>query len=218
MAQSFPASVASFFNLLQISSGKVYLPAALEMSQTGAGEVFTADLGPRLWAGQVTLARRLHTDLAYVEAKLSLMQQAGAGFMAFDPRRTGPAYDPSGAILGAATVVINSLNSNHRDLTLSGLPAGYVITPGDYLGFSYGSSPVRYAMHQVVIGKTANGSGVTTAIEVTPYIRDGAAVGATVTLLRPTFKAVIVPGSVTASEGARVQSSGLSFGFIQTLR
>jgi hypothetical protein len=59
---------------------------------------------------------------------------------------------------------------------------------------------------------------VTGSIEVTPYIRPGGAALALVSLIRPTFKAVIVPGSVTPSDGAGVQSAGLSFAFTQTLR
>lgn len=218
MPLTFPVSTANFFATLPISTGKVYVPAVLETSQTAAGEVFTADLGARLWQGQVTLARRTHAALSVFEAKLSLMQQAGASFMAYDPRRVGPASDPTGAIITPYVVYIDTLNANKRELTLAGLPSGYVITPGDYLSFSYGSSPTRFAMHQVVTGATTSGLGVTGSIEVTPYIRPGAAALAPVSLIRPTFKAVIVPGSVTPSDGAGVQSAGLSFAFTQTLR
>lgn len=218
MALSFPLSAAAFFQTLQIASGRVHLPGLIEVSQTAGGEVFTADLGARLWAGQATLAPRNHAALAVFEAKLALMQQPGASFFAYDPRRVGPAYDPAGTILGASSPVIASLNGNARELTISGLPAAYVLTPGDYLAWAYGSSPTRYAMHQIVTGATASGGGVTGSIEVTPYIRAGAAVSAAVTLIRPAFKSVIVPGSVTPSDGGQVLSRGLSFAFQQTLR
>jgi hypothetical protein len=218
MAQTFPLAFASFFQTLEIQRGRVFLPDMVEMSRNGAGELLSASLGARLWRGEFTLAPRPHQTLAGVEAQLRALLQPGASFMVADPRVVGPASDPSGTILGAASVVIATLNVNNRELTLSGLPAGYVITRGDYLSFIYGSSPVRYAMHQVVVGGTASGAGVSPSIEVTPYIRAGAATGATVTLVRPRFKAVLDPRTFNPSDGAQVLSSGLSFGVIQTLR
>ncbi len=218
MALTFPLSLATFFNGLQIGQGAVYLPSAVEQNQSGDGELFTANLGPRLWKGSASILKRVHQQAASAEALLSILRQAGGSFFAADIRQNGPAADPTGAILGASSPVISTLNANTRDIRLSGLPAGYVLSRGDYLSFAYGSSPVRYAYHQIAVGSVANGSGVTGDIEVTPNIRPGAVVSTAVVLVRPYFKAQIIPDSYQPAAGQGVQSSGLTFSFIQTLR
>ena len=217
MALSFPLAT-TYFGGLQINQGRVYLPESLEINVTGGGEVLSNDLGERLWVGDVTIAPRPHRIMAAVEAQLSVLRQAGRSFFAFDPRVPAPISDPTGSILGASSPVIASLAVNNRELTISGLPAGYVLSAGDNLSFAYGSAPTRYALHQIVVGSTANGVGLTGLIEVTPLIRAGASVGASIVLIKPYCKAVYTPGSYQASTGGQVMSGGLSFSFIQSLR
>ena len=67
-------------------------------------------------------------------------------------------------------------------------------------------------------GATADGTGTTPAFEVVPSVRSGATVGATVELVTPVLKAVIVPGSVREGTMARSRRNGIAFDWIQTLR
>lgn len=115
-------------------------------------------------------------------------------------------------------MVIATLNGNSRELQLSGLPVGYVLTPGDMLAFSYATSPVRFALHRVVVGGAADGAGLSPSIEVVPHIRPGAAVGAAVTLVRAPCKVLLMPDSVNFGNRGRRHTSGISFSFMQTLR
>lgn len=217
MAISFPVAKVDFFNGLKVAACTFDLPGGLQMSRTAGGEIITADLGARLWRGTVTLADMRHADAVKVQAMLNRLTDSGASFLAYDPAHWRPAYDPTGALLGAAAVTINSLPTA-RELTLAGLPAGYVLTPGDYLSWNYGSSPVRRAFHQVVVGGTANGSGITPALEVVPEIRPGSAAGASVLINQPYCKAVVVPGSFKGRSSRPAISGGMQFDFIQTLR
>ena len=218
MAITFPIPVADYFAGLRIASASIYLPEAMEISQTGGGEILTADLGARLWRGSASMVPGLVADVAAAEARLSVLRQSGRSFFACPVGNAYPRADPDGSILGVSAPVIASLAANNRELTISGLPIGYVLSAGDFLSFSYGADPVRYAFHQVVVGSTADALGITGQIEVTPHIRPGAAVAAAVTLIRPAFKAVVIPGSYAAAMiGPRI-ASGQAFQFQQTLR
>lgn len=213
MAFSFPLTAAQFFNLLPIASARFWLPESMTMESTEGGEIFTADRGPRLWQAEFSLAPGHHATVDDREARLSMLAQAGRSFFAYDPRRRGPAADPTGAGLTGYSPTITA--STAREVTISGLPPGYKISRGDYLGWSYGSNPVRYALHRSVWEAVATAGGVAT-VEVTPNIRPGAT-GA-VSLVQPVCKMILVPGGYNPGAGAGVITTGATFRAQQTLR
>lgn len=219
MAYTLPLTAAQLMAILPIRDMVFDILEALEMSETGGGEILTADLGTRLWQGEVTLDDMQRDEAAKALAMLSAPRQAGASFMVHDVGRVFPRYDPTGAILGASSPTLHQVNANMRDIRLIGLPSGYRINRHDYLAFSYGTNPVRYALHRAVNFQQANGSGTFGGwLEVVPAIRPGYAIGANVTLIRPTCKAVIVPGSVNPGRRRATMTVGASFKFMQTLR
>lgn len=216
MALSFPLTAAQFMGLSRVQSARFWLPDGVVTEATEGGEVFSANRGPRLWQAEFVLARGHHSKVDFDEARLSLLAMPGASFLAYDPRRTGPQDDPEGAILGAAAPFISTVG--YRDIGISGLPAGYVLRRGDYIGWTYGSSPTRYALHRAVTTATASGLGVISAIEVVPPVRPGLTVGAAIALHRPVCKMVVEPGSVMAGVGSGMISAGATFRARQTLR
>jgi len=216
MALSFPLTAAQFMQMLRIQSARLWVPDAVVSEATEGGEIFTASRGPRLWQAEFTLAPGAHADIDFDEARLSLLTMPGASFFAYDPRRTGPRDDPDGTILGANAPTISSVA--YRDIGISGLPAGYVLRRGDYIGWSYGTSPIRYALHRAVSTATASGAGVISAIEVVPPVRPGLTVGTAVSLRRPVCKMVVQPGSVSVGVGSGMISAGATFRATQTLR
>lgn len=113
---------------------------------------------------------------------------------------------------------IRNISTDRRELRLQDLPPNYALSTGDYLSFTYGSDPTRYALHQVVFGNTADTRGRSTDwIEVTPAIRPGAAVGAAVTLYKPRMKAIVTDvGSFGSARSG--YNEGITFSFTQTLR
>lgn len=217
MPMTFPLALDDFFALLPVAEMMFHAPPQVIMNQTGGGEILTADVGPMLWTGQVTLGRMLQSETATPDVLLDLLAPAGRTFWAFDTRRPGPLADPKGLVLGSATPVIASL-PNAREMSISGLPGWYVLSRGDYLAFDYGI-PARRALHKVVTPVVeANAAGTTPVFEVTPMIRPGAVTATAVTLVRAACKARLIPGRVEKGMTRNSVTEGMSFAFTQTLR
>lgn len=218
MAYAFPLTTAQFMDILPIQEMVCDIPESLEISETGSGEVLRADLGTRLWRGTIKLADMLSAEADEVMAMLDLLRRANGSFMLYDARRPGPRLDSGGTILGAAAPTIMALHANSRDIRLQNLPASYPLRRHDYLAFSYGTNPTRFALHRLATQASANASGQTGWLEVSPSIRPGAVVGSAVTLIKPSCKAIILPRSLQPGRNQATLTRGVSFDFQQTLR
>lgn len=224
MALAFPVPLESFFADLPVQFSEPELTESYEMNETGYGEILTADLGTRLWQMKVSVRDGSYREIERVRARLNMLRQAGRTLIAHAIPGAFPQHDPNGSILGSNAPTLSSVAANMRDIRITGLPSGYRIYDGDYLSFQYGSNPVRYAFHQAIIPVVgtpyvqATTAGLTPAFEVTPNIRPGYATGAAVQLLRPRFKAMIVPNSTNLGRSGQQQTTGISFTLMQTLR
>lgn len=214
MALSFPLALTAFLDLLPVAELQFNLGESLVADQTGRGEVLTAALGARLWQGSLTLAPARFAALGQQRARIELVRQPGRAFLITDLSKAGPAADPTGAILGGAAPKMSGMQSGGRELRIKDLPPGYVLSDGDMLSFVYGATQ---ALHQIVVGGSADGAGLSSWLEVVPEVRAGWAVNAAVTLLRPVCRALIVPGSAGSAQMAGATGRGLSLQFIQTL-
>lgn len=215
-ALTFPLGAATFWDGLEIAALSFRLGEAMSASETGGGEVLTARMGTRLWSGEARIPPAQDQDQAL--ALIDLIRQPGAPFMVYDRRRQYAQADPGGAIQGAAVCRVASVAANAREITLTDLPAGYVLTLGDHLSIAYGSSPIRYFLARVVAGGTFAGSPAQVAIEVVPEIPAGVAADDVVSLVKPICKAVYIPESFSGVSRSLVLDSGFSFKWRQTLR
>lgn len=220
MALTFPLSLAAFADKLfgperSVSSVSWLLQDNRELSGLGSGQFLEADLAPALWAGEVTLRPFYHADARRIEALLNAVIRSKGDFYLYDPRLPAPSTDPKGTTLGASTVQINSL-PDAKSMSLKGLPPAYAIPAGSYLSFDYGT-PARRAFHEFSEDATANGSGVTPAFEVSPFIRTGAAVNQTVTLYKPAAKVRIKPGTLSVQSAQDPTFTTISFSVVQKL-
>lgn len=218
MAYVFPLTIPEFLGLLPISAMTFDLPESVEISETGSGEILTADLGTRLWQGEVTLADMTADEAAEAMAMIDVARRSGGCFMIHDVSRPYPRADLTGAGLGSAAPTLLSVAANSREIRLQGLPPNYQLRRYDYVAFSYGSNPVRHALHRIVAAESANSVGTTGLFEVVPNIRPGAIAGVAVTLARAACKAIIVPKSVQPGRRKATMTTGASFRWIQTLR
>ncbi|MGN6146873.1 MAG: hypothetical protein ACTHOP_25165 [Mesorhizobium sp.] len=214
MALTFPLSLAEFADKLGLLAAPLVLRDNRELSGMGSGQIIEADLSPSLWGADVTTRPWRAIDARRLEALANAVIRSKGSFYLYDPRKAVPAFDPGGAVLGASVVKIASL-PDAKSMGLKGLPADYKLSVGDHLCFDYGS-PARRAFHEIAEDVTADGSGVTGAFEVTPFIRPGAAVDLVVTLFKPAVKMRIVPGSLSIRP-VDAASSQISFSVVQKL-
>lgn len=205
----------TFFGGLKVASVQWSLQSAMSETTTRGGAVIRTGIGAALWTGRATLAPAYHRDAAAVEALLAELTQPGRSILAHDPRYNGPRLDPTGAILGASAPIVHALNADNRRLRVNGLPSGYVLSVGDYIGWQYGSNPVRYALHRVTSAATASGAGLTPLFSVTPNIRPGVTIGAAVAFVQPICKCLI---SARYGIGVPLVTQGAEITLIQTLR
>ena len=95
------------------------------------------------------------------------------------------------------------------------MPDSFQLSPGDYLGFQYGTRPTR-ALHMVVEPVTAFSSGVTPKFEIFPALRPGALVGAAVTLKRAPCEMILEPNQAPPV-GREMLASSVTFSAVQLI-
>ena len=215
MTISFPLGLSSFWDesFMNVRTGSISLTDVRKSNMTAGGVVLDASRGWRMWRGSAEITTQGNVNSMAVDALLSLLTRGGASFLVYDKRAPDLVNGaPSGCTL---TVVASDMVT----LTLGGFPASFQLVPGDALSFTYGSSPTKYAYHRVVnYPSPASGGGVISGVQVEPPIFPGYSLPASLTTVKASFKAKIVPGSLQPSVGKPGQaSSGARFDFAQTL-
>lgn len=210
MALSSPFTTAVLADLLRMSSVRLKLIGDQQLSGLGAGKIIVADLSPKYWEFEVSLINMENALASQVQGLIEALDEGINDFYLYDPRRAYPAADWGGTRLGGATVQIASLDSNNKELTLKGLPNGYVLSPGDMFHFDFGT-PTKRALHRIVNGGTVPSGGVSPTLEVRPHILPGAAVDAAVSLIKPAARCKMIPGSFDPGTARLMHTAGMAF-------
>lgn len=176
-------AITNLFAGVGIVDQRFQLVSRQEYSRTASGITIGRDLGPALWQATFTLNPIRHEDVRRIEARLNSLNGVTRGFYAGDIRGKMPYAYPNGVFND--TGVIASINANGRMLNLSGLPANFRITAGDYMEYNYGSGNTLTALLQVVNDVTATAGGVAANVEFRPVIPTGTVVGGAVRFKNP---------------------------------
>jgi hypothetical protein len=191
-ALTFPLDLATFADTLSITAGAFLLNKKVNISEMGSGVPLKSKNGADTWETEVNMVWATHVDSSAVEGLLDVLGDPGASFYLYDPRLVLPKADPdAGVSLAAASPVVDSVKPDNIRITISGLPANYKISRGDMLAIDYGS-PSRRALHRCISTVTADGTGLTGAIELQPHVQAGTAAGDTVTLIKAAAEMVLV--------------------------
>jgi hypothetical protein len=218
MSISFPRSLSDLADLLSIAAVQWGELRSETGSPVGSGEFLTHSLGPVLWTADVTSTPMPHAEAEQMRARIGALDGSSQAFYLFNPLMKYPQSDPGGANLGTATVTIDSINVNRKALKLAGLPAGYLLTIGDYFHVDYDSSPYRRALIQIAESATADGSGLTLEFEVRPHLRPGISAGASVSLIKPAAKVKVMPDTLAIEQAEDATMSRVRFSARQTLQ
>lgn len=212
--ETFPVALTSFYDLMNFQSSVFQLGTQDQASSIGSGEWVTQRLGPDLWRARYSTVPMTLPAMTGIQTWLNLVQSRNTLMLA-NPAAHYPQSDLDGTTLGASSVTVLAINADARRMSFTGLPVGYVLTAGDFVQINY-SSGARTALHQLVQGATANGSGATSQIEVRPIIRPGVAAADPVTLVKPAMKAKVAPGSIAIEPVSQIHQR-ISFEALQTL-
>ncbi|CAN7338941.1 hypothetical protein LJR251_001882 [Rhizobium rhizogenes] len=212
MAVSYPYSLPALADLLKISSVVWDIQRNDELSGSGDGRVWQAELAPPLWTGTVTLADMYNAEAKQIAARIRKLHGAQEALFLYDPLSKYPQADPDGTKLGAASVSIAVLGADNASLSLQGLPASYRLTVGDKMQIGYGG---RYAFLEVSETVVANGAGTTPVFGVFPHLPAGFSIGLGVVLLLPACKCIIMPGSHNPGTASGLITTEATFKIVQ---
>lgn len=245
MAHTFPMPADKFIDLMKIADA-VFTPARNDqVSGLGNGQPLNAEMASPLWKVDITTIAMSNDDAEAIAALVEVLERPGNDFYVYNPRKRWPRADKDGKIISGGMYLhtslawndnliwlnampwggpypslegkIASIASNNHQVSLSDLAPGYVISRGDMFAFEYGSvGQKRRALHRFGETVTATESGLTGQIEVYPHIRTGAGPGTSITLLYPSMRAKIIPGTYRISGSGPLHQT-ISFSAIQKL-
>jgi len=216
MALSFPLSFDAFMALVGLEDGMFSLSRNDQVSGLPNAPL-SAELASPLWRFDGTTGPIPNDAAESIAALFEMLEAPGRDFYIANPRKIGPRMDKSGAILGSATPTIHTLASNNRELRITGLPNGYVLSRGDMVAFDYGpTDQKRRAFHRLGGDVAALSGGLTPLVELTTFIRAGAAVGDPVYLAPATMRAKLIPGTYKPQQSGALHQR-FTFSAIQKL-
>lgn len=169
---------------------------------TRGGLVQVAAVGVDLWVASYETAPMREVEAEAWRAWLHSLRGGALFFKMCNPvRRYALAYPTGygaltragGGSFSAGTATLSAIATTRDTITLTTLPASFVLTVGDLVSIPFGSA--GRALHRVVEGATANGSGqATVTIEAT--IPLAVSTGVTVDLLKPWCNGVVDAKSI----------------------
>jgi hypothetical protein len=201
------------FDLCKVVDATFWPLNRQELSRSAGGRTQAKDFGTPLWRASFTTAPALRYDAADIEAALISLNGSVGSFLAYDVRRPYPRAHRAGDFTDAAEIGYLSPVDGFI-LGLSGMPQGFTLSPGDYIGFEYGGAPSR-SLHMVTEGSVFDGSGAA-VVRVFPAIPPGAALSAPVTFKRAPCEMILEPGGSPPSLRDMVASS-VTFTAIQII-
>ncbi|TYB83971.1 hypothetical protein [Oceaniovalibus sp. ACAM 378] len=164
-----------------------------ETSRTAGGVTLVKNMGPLLWQASYLTVPMRRDRAGEVEADLLTLENGGQLFEGYDPARPFPASDKTSPLTG---ITIHSIRTDRLALRITGLPASFVLTKGDWLSINDGTN---LHLLRAVETTTAAGTGLSAWFEVRPSIRPAIAVGNPVALRYAPARFMVDPGSVQRS-------------------
>lgn len=217
MMLTFPLPLADFWDrILHSQTAPMVLTNTSIASRTDDGQVFAASRGVSLWTKKVVMGAMPNRAAAALMARVQVMARSTQTFFAYDLIAITPAADTDGLILGAATPLVGGLPASLFELVVKGLPAGYVLTAGDFISIMTASG--RRSLVRVVDDTVAaGGAGWTPPFQIEPARLAEVAVDNAVALIKPLGKFIINPGSFDPGTQDGVNTSGASFNITQVV-
>lgn len=210
MALTFPVPVSSFMDKLRIAEVRFWQQRYQTSSMTAGGSILAYEKSPPNWRAEIICTPQDIDDSLELEA---LVEAIGTErFHVYNPKRKYPRQDPDGTLIQGFLPVVYSISGDLRSIRVSGLPSGYVLSPGDMFSVSLTSG--RIMLHRVVSQTLASSGGLSGTFEVTPPFV--ASVGRNVSFSKPTVLMRFLTDGYTAPMGQSLIDEGLSFQAVES--
>lgn len=183
-----------------------------ELARDAGGPTQAKDLGPALWQASFVSVPLQLADADAVMSEFRSLRGAARSFFLYLPTRARPAA--SGDLSGS-TVTVGSVRGDSGALRLTGLPASFEMTSGDFISVATAAGGVELV--QVVQGGQASVAGLSPELEVIPYIRPSVAAGDAVALVNPVGEFILQPGTLE-DPYAGLSHRRISFTAVQVVR
>lgn len=185
-----------------------------ELSRTAGGVTIGKDFGEPLWQATYLSKTLSPNDLDYWRARLDVLDGGQQQFFAYPLSRCFPiAYPkgswPTGSAFTGDTATISARWNSGKELTVSNLPPGYIVSRGDFLRIGSRN------LHRVVNREVANEFGVAAGVEVRPHFWPETAVGDAVSVRKPFCLMTIVQGSISTAADLATGRGSVSFRAIE---
>lgn len=183
-----PQPLAFLSDRLGLTSVEFDILRRDELSGTGDGRIFQAQLAAPIWTVSLVLHEVDWPTSRGIDARIRALNGSSVPFLFADPTYRGPAKDPGGVVLAGAVVTVSAKSA--AGISLVGLPEGYQLVAGDRMSIAYGTD--RLYLGEVYDDRAA-GETVMAEVPVFPALPMGLEVGAVVTLVRPVLKVIVPP-------------------------
>lgn len=177
-----------------------------ELSGQAGGQVRVKNVRAPLWRMKAETNRLKPSAFRQWKARMESLENGGKTFLGYDMSACYPILYPNGSwptggsFLGT-TAAIHTVSST-RSIRVKQLPAGYVVSVGDFIAVNDGTSPAgSYGLHMAVETATADGSGITPEFEIRPPLRQWTEADHPVSVKRPSCLMMLVPGSLSTPVG-----------------
>lgn len=179
-----------------------------ELSGTGDARHWQAELADPLWAAEIRFGPMLNSLAEEADAKVRNLHGSQEPFLMASSLFCRPKHAFGGGSVG--TPSIGSIGSDRLTMSLSGLPGGFILYPGDKGQVAYSSNPTRYYFFEVA-SQVSGGS----SFDVFPRVPLGVTGSESVTLINPACQVVIVPGSHRVGQVNGPLTTGGGFRVVQ---
>ncbi len=190
MALTYPYSVDFLADCLIGDEIKLDLRRQDEMSGSGDGRYWSAELSRPLWTVSIALYSKSAAQARAVNAKV----------FALDGTRrqmqwANPYYRPAAGPDGLGSVSLSTVAADRGRVSLAGLPGRREVAAGDHLSIEYGAGRLYFGVFAE--SRIATAAGAISNIEVRPYLPLGISTGSVVELEKPVMNTIIPPGGFT---------------------
>lgn len=180
-----------------------------EQSRSASGRTYVKDFGSPLWRATYLSKLLRINELDEWRARLNVLENGLNSFIGRSTSRCYPINDPRGQIIGSSVVTVASVLANRKEITLAGLPLGYILRPGDLLQIGTRN------LHRVVAAIAPSPGAATSIVEVRPHIWPETVATNAVSLVRPSCSMVILPGSIATTADLATGRGSVTFQAIE---